>query len=252
MIRWVVLALLLLFMALVVFRPLRWGRSVKVQVVVARYAEDLEWLKEPPFDRFDDVVVYNKGPTPFESDSARVVKLPNVGREGHTYLTHILRNWDNLADVTVFVMGSCRATSEKWARATWVAKHVAATGSSAFPDHPLPAPLHEARGTFVISSYRSTHPTNATINPESKLLPSPHRPFGTWMGANQLSGVDGVTYSGCFAVAREHIRQHPKARYERLLQYLDHHSNPEAGHYLERAWLAVFHPVPEECRKSTW
>ena len=31
--------------------------------------------------------------------------LPNVGREQHAYLTHIVRNYDSLADWTVFLHG---------------------------------------------------------------------------------------------------------------------------------------------------
>jgi hypothetical protein len=34
------------------------------------------------------------------------VSLPNVGRESHSYLTHIIRNWDDLAEWTVFTQGS--------------------------------------------------------------------------------------------------------------------------------------------------
>jgi hypothetical protein len=32
----------------------------------------------------------------------RIKTLPNVGREGHSYLWHVVNNYDNLADWTVF------------------------------------------------------------------------------------------------------------------------------------------------------
>jgi hypothetical protein len=35
--------------------------------------------------------------------------------------------------------------------------------------------------------------------------------------------------------------------YKHFLGYLSTHPNPEVGHYIERSWLAMFHPVPEEC-----
>lgn len=47
-----------------------------------------------------------------------------------------------------------------------------------------------------------------------------------------------------FAVSREHIHQHPKHWYEKLLAAVSNHSNPEDGHFLERSWVAVFHPIP--------
>ncbi|GME35593.1 hypothetical protein GTA08_BOTSDO12126 [Neofusicoccum parvum] len=37
------------------------------------------------------------------TDAFKIVKLPNYGREGETYLEHILLNWDTLARQTLFV-----------------------------------------------------------------------------------------------------------------------------------------------------
>lgn len=228
-----------------------------IQVVVARYAEDLAWLTDPPFDTLKNVIVYDKNdggdashgnPPPY----ARVERLPNVGREGHTYLHHIVTHWDTLADVTVFVMGSCRDTRQKWIKAAWVARRVQDTGDSAIPDTALARPLHEALGDFSIESYGSSDATNARLNPETYLLPCPHRPLGVWLRANGMPPVHGVTARAMFAVSRRHIQQRPRAFYEGLLRYLDHHSNPEAGQFLERAWLAVFHPIPLACRSSTY
>lgn len=46
------------------------------------------------------MTVYDKGPEP-----SACVKLPNIGREAHAYLHHIVARYDDLADVTVFVQG---------------------------------------------------------------------------------------------------------------------------------------------------
>ena len=32
-------------------------------------------------------------------------------------------------------------------------------------------------------------------------------------------------------------------RYEKLLSAVERHSNPEVGHYIERSWAAIFHPL---------
>lgn len=74
-------------------------------VAVARYREDLAWLGALGLP----CVVYNKGP---ELDPAqlppgtRVETLPNVGREAHTYLTHILAHYASLPRHTVFLQGN--------------------------------------------------------------------------------------------------------------------------------------------------
>jgi hypothetical protein len=56
-----------------------------------------------------------------------------------------------------------------------------------------------------------------------------------------------VNYFGVFAVSKKHILNHPQTYYQKLLAEFPKHSNPEVGHYFERAWLAVFHPVDGTC-----
>ena len=182
--------------------------------------------------------------------SARVVRLPNVGRCDHTYLHHIVDAWDRLADVTIFVPGSCATSRSKWNKLQWIVGHVGRTGDSAFPvDLVTDDPVYMALNDFMLNSYVASAPSNAAINPESSLQLCRHRPYGIWYYAAfpELPPVHEVVYQGVFAVSRAHIRQHGRERYQRLLAYLDSHSNPEAGHYMERAWLAAFHPVPREC-----
>ena len=174
-----------------------------------------------------------------------------MGREGHTILHHIVSRYDSLADVTVFLVGSCGQNRRKRAKAAWVALHACTTRDSAFPDVPLDATVHHAFAGFQLGSYASTDGANARVNPESRLLPCPERPFGAWARANGLAPARHTSYNAIFAVSRAHVRQRPKRFYASLLRYLDHHSNPEAGHYLERAWLAVFHPVPAACLASS-
>jgi len=72
----------------------------QLQVVLNRYTEDISWS-----DEFDKIrVVYDKGKAPLNAKQAsNVFRLANVGREAHTYLTHIVRNYDTLADRTVFL-----------------------------------------------------------------------------------------------------------------------------------------------------
>ncbi|MFM7373695.1 MAG: DUF3431 domain-containing protein, partial [Chthoniobacterales bacterium] len=68
------------------------------ELVVARYDEDLAWLKRVPKEFL--VTVYDKG-----DGSSGGVPLNNEGREAHTYLHHLTERYESLADVTVFVQG---------------------------------------------------------------------------------------------------------------------------------------------------
>ena len=65
-----------------------------IELVVARYLEDLSWLNNiPPQIK---LLVYDKSPNG---------NLPNVGREAHTYLNHIVENYNTLPDLTIFAQG---------------------------------------------------------------------------------------------------------------------------------------------------
>ena len=88
-------------------------RRRRIRLVVARYKEDVGWIREvmrayPSLH----VVLCLKGPaltTEEESllpPAVSVERLPNVGRCDHTFLDHIVRYYDALADVTVFASGA--------------------------------------------------------------------------------------------------------------------------------------------------
>lgn len=68
------------------------------EVVVARYAENIDWistLNKP-------VTIYNKG----NNLNIPFIKLENEGRESQTFLHHIVKNYNNLKDVTFFLQGN--------------------------------------------------------------------------------------------------------------------------------------------------
>ena len=78
---------------------------MKLEIIIARYNEELDWLKKIP--KTFKIIIYNKGLDDIKTilPNATIIKLPNIGRESHTYLYHILHNYNNLADKTIFCQG---------------------------------------------------------------------------------------------------------------------------------------------------
>jgi hypothetical protein len=72
---------------------------MSVKIVVARYNEDVSWTKQITHP----IIIYNKG-DPI-TDLSNVIPLINKGREGETFLRHIVENYNTLDDVTVFLQG---------------------------------------------------------------------------------------------------------------------------------------------------
>lgn len=77
--------------------------KIKPHLVIAKYNEDVSWV-DARITEFFDVYVYNKGPNfNFRSkDLIKVIELKNIGRESHTYLLHILENYNSLPEKTIF------------------------------------------------------------------------------------------------------------------------------------------------------
>ena len=67
---------------------------ITTEIVIARYNEDLSWLNK--IDKNIKITIYNKGNN---NINFPFIQLPNIGRESHTYLYHIINNYDNLADI---------------------------------------------------------------------------------------------------------------------------------------------------------
>lgn len=83
------------------------------EIVISHFCEKLDWAK--PLKSINKII-YEKGSVkqqncPIYRDDVKVqnlkvIRLPNIGRESHTYLYHIINNYNNLTDYTVFVQGN--------------------------------------------------------------------------------------------------------------------------------------------------
>ena len=216
---------------------------MNIEIIVSRYNEDLSWTLEYPFHLFK-YTVYNKGPNiDFEkSHVSKIITLPNVGRCDHTYLYHVVNNYSNLANVTVFFPGSINQSRKK-NNAVQLLLQILSNKNAVFIGNSSQN-IKKQFESFTLENWVCTDPKNAKINPESKLLPSEIRPYGKWF--QHYFGNIKVTHwcvYGIFSINKYDIVKHKKERYQRLLETVETHSNPEVGHYLERSWVAVFYPL---------
>ena len=200
------------------------------EIVISHYVEDLSWL-EPHANHCH---VYHKGSEiqpRFKYHQWE--KLPNVGRESHTHLHHIITNYDHLADVTVFLQGSIknhvldkkcfgnpmdyvnlvRRTNKlvvrrkfRWSQWGRIFQH---SPNNLYHTRRASVTLAELWSTL----FNSTHP--AYIN---------------------------ISHCACFSVPRALILKRPKAFYKKVIAFVNDHPNPEEGHYIERLWYTFFTP----------
>ena len=202
----------------------------RIQAVIARYTEDVSWVRDMGLD----AIIYDKSGAPAEH------ALPNVGRESHTYLHHLVTRYDNLADYTVFLQGSCL-------------------------DHLAPGTTPQTLGRRIrdLAARKVPFKGLADFSIRCDALGRPHNlrdpEFrGRWPGWGKDIPL-GETYATLFAgttpdafhvrapagllfVSRERIRLRPLGLYRLALSLSE--ADPDdarnTGHALERLWYLMF------------
>ena len=227
-----------------------------IDIVIARYEENISWAFKENFRPYRKIV-YNKGSKKiftsdskcfkeFEDTNSMEILLPNVGRESHSFLYHIIENYDELAGVTIFIPGS-GMDSIKQHKTLNVLNKTISTKDSVFMGMWYEN-VKKSLSSFQISDWVGTSSTNQQALPSISCQPSNIRPFGNWYEFYfQNTLINVVCYTSTFSVTREDVHHRSKSFYEDLLATVSSHSNPETGHFMERSWLAVFHPVKVSC-----
>lgn len=220
---------------------------MKIELIIARYNEDLRWTLEEPFCQFR-YLVYNKGTNDaFEKSRVLGVRaLPNVGRCDHTYLYHLASRYDQLADIVVFLPGSLHMGNKRDTAVrllNWIAAHRRA----AVVDANRTRDVYELFRDFTIDEWGASDPQNRALNAETRIEPARLRPFGRWFchhfGSRPGNRVPLWWNRGLFSVSKWDVLKRPRELYWQLVDATGQHSNPETAHYMERAWGALFHPL---------
>lgn len=243
------------------------NKKPTIDIVIARYNENLDWLCDNTVkNKITDnayktsFYIYNKGvnnatPRFLECYSkivdVHVIQVENVGRCDHTYLHHIVKNYNSLADVTIFLPASCDMDI-KQQKTHFIVDKVYTELDTVFITE-IAYNIYEAMKDFYLDNWKSSHDSNKINEDESMELAQP-RPFGEWylhvFGTEELHFND-ITFHGILAVSREHIQQRNLSFYKKLIRHVDKHHNPEAGHYIERSWSAIF-KVPDDRKFSSY
>ena len=197
---------------------------MEYQIVVARYNEDISYLSI--FKNI--IIIYNKGidNLPFNFTS---IKLPNIGRESHTYLYHIIKNYDNLANKTLFMQGK-------------VSDHKILPIMDYFKDDDFIGNRSVHNIDLIKNNIKHTGKYLKELN-SGYLKKSKYTPY-EWINNIGIDISDDdkfeMVWGANFSVSKELILKRPKIFYENLIKYVDYDINPEEGHYFERAWYLIF------------
>ena len=205
---------------------------MKNQLVISRFNENLNWLKK--WKSEFEIIVYNKGKK-IDTDDFNCIDIPNYGRESHTYLYHIVKNYDKLYDNTIFLQGNIsdigiNVHKNLMQYIVDIENDGFSASNIGFFDETIwndidflgnPKYKHEVENGFLkLSKIKFKDYVNAHLGKVPKYTP--------------------VSWCGCFGVRKDFILSRPKKFYEDLLKSIPEYHTPEESHFLERMWAYIF------------
>ena len=216
-----------------------------IDIIVSRFNEDLSWTLEYPFNKFK-FIVYNKGENDdFEKTNVKIIiNLNNLGKNDHTYLHHIIENYYNLSNIIVFFPGSLNIEYKKTKAIRILNRIIESNYSKGYFLGHYQNNVCETFKTFELDNWQTSDSKNLLKCGKSELKKCRLRPYYVWY--NYFFGKIRARWStwwGIFSIDKRDIIKHPITRYQELILTVNDHYNPEAGHYIERSWGAIFFPL---------
>jgi UDP-galactopyranose mutase len=221
----------------------------KYDLVIARYNEPLDWLQKINISKINRIFIYNKNSEPIRftenlSFNKKIIikNIPNVGRESHTYLNHLITHYDDLSDRIIFTQAKFsdhlygnRSISTKF-------NDFFADTRSFFVAYPYDEGIKKLRIFFWIQNTR-LNKDGYCFEDWAKAFVEPHLD-------KIINSTIMIKYGACFTINREDCRSRPLHFYQQLINTINDHNNPEEGHFFERIWYYIFNLHKEKIRKN--
>lgn len=195
-------------------------------LVVNRYKENIEWVRE-----FGNYIVYNKGKDDLPADiRSKSIRMGNLGRDAHSYIYHIVENYENLEDIIMFCQGD-------------FSDHIDASPNQLFEifldveEHGFSSRLLELEKT------KGNNDRNFSLEWHgSKLNSKKKYNLGEWWEQTTGEGwirSRSVFWGSILSVKKEFILKRSKDSYESILNTLDCAANTLECHFIERSWFNI-------------
>lgn len=236
-------------------------------IVVSRYEEDVQWT-----EAYSDIcILYNKGSSNPNANIPFIIRLENIGREGHTYLYHIKSNYKTLSDSIVFtqadpfphnptILCAIDAIDQTpsiqplgYIYSDKIPSKELVNVAETVTDYGLkylvskinrnlqivgPLPFDDAGINQFIEDHAYIYPRQAHMSLINAFLERCNFP----LYLKDFDSLIPFSFAGLFKVNKEIIRNHSKETYTNMLHELTriHPQGGLNGYILERVWLHIF------------
>jgi hypothetical protein len=229
----------------------------QLEIVIAHYEESLDWLTDLDIRIVFHVFIYHKGnstktmkdyhvPKNWEPSFYSWIPMQNVGRESHTIAHHCLLlkqgkinpNHTRSENVSLFVQGSLdeRHQNLVYPLSKWN-QYLPSSGEIHYVcSHP--GEMFNTPGMLIHHSKWKDEKSSGAMRSTKITIEECYSFIFNRLYPRHTGIV--VSYGNYFSVSNSRICEHSSNVYQRILQCLQDHVNPEEGHYLERFTRSLF------------
>lgn len=198
-----------------------------IEIIVAHY-NDLHFEETLTYFKDHKITIYDKS-NKYTSNTYKDIRpIENIGREGETYIRHIIENYDSLSDYTVFIQDD-------------TGNHI--IDNKAFYNKTVDLVDSETPFHIYEVSWRSGG------RPHRRMIRGGYSDLGTFANpysirnACQHLGIDlpeaYITFTCAFLIVhKDRIRSRPKEFYIKLREWILEH--PGNVYALEHMWAIIF------------
>jgi len=211
-----------------------------IDIVIAHYNENLQWVKELKQDNIKNIYIYSKYDTSDQtlskkftkqyfsalSDKVKQTHIDNIGRESETYLRFCFENYDNLSDGIIFLQGQ---------------PHVPILDIISWVND-LTQKYDYTPNYITNSIYYMLH-DGKMLNWGGPCELSKHNCFTftrSYVSHDLFTHAINIYVAANFGISKKHILSRKRSYYINLINKELNNKNPEAGHFCERLWFYIF------------
>jgi hypothetical protein len=221
-----------------------------IEFIISHYNEDFKYLDYLPENQI--ITIYYKGnksviELPKKNLNINIIYLKNIGKEYHTYLTHIINRYENLSKINFFISASFINLKDRTRNFTKIYNKISKIKKEKFNG------LYTSEDKFFLFKKEKeklldpkmrifNHTTSQKIM--HNMIPSEIFPldnfFATYFKDKKLDKYI-TSLNGIFAANKENITSIDKEIYKSIIkEYKIPQRDYESGHYLERLYPSIF------------
>jgi hypothetical protein len=230
-----------------------------IHLIISRFNENLNWIDYIPKNLNIKIIIYNKG---LNDIKYKNIKLPNIGRESHTYLYHIIKNYNNLADINIFTQGDPFFHNPNFIYDLYKINTFELTQPLSYgynyimPPSEIKQTFFEKHNTnFYIDyvddnfqpnyMYYYNHTLKSLIDNIKKKL-NIENVLEYYIKKFNILNIKSkyllpVSYAALFSINKKIIKKRNIHFYENILKILIETTEFDLGHIIERLWLSIFY-----------